>query len=235
MNRLQNFIHKENFTINFHKDFIVQQAMDVLPPRKPKRCTLFQTMRHQFFFLPYYAYLFQIVLVGIQFLLFQQDNNLPLKILFAVMIQLLFTNVLSQRSLLFEMEEIEQVTRTGKKSLVFIRYVLLGCFLYGELLALAVFTLFTDTIVFLKAAILISILYHSLSLFILYITIRFIPRVSLYSMSMLGIAALILGSALLYILYQLSLILLIPISILTLLCFYIYCYITMEKRCLSCN
>lgn len=235
MNPLQSFIHKENFDLKEQKNSILEQAKELLPPVQSYRCTLFQTMRQQFFFLPYYAYLFEIILAGLQLTLLNDSQYLSSKILFTVLTQLLFTYILARRSLLFEMEELEQVSRSGKKLLFFIRYLLIGFLMYGVLIVLIFSTLITKDIIFLKAAVLFSILYHMLSILIIYGTTQFSSHLSLTTMAIASTTLTLTAFILLQALAVMPFSILVGLSILTMILFYSYCYITMEKRCLLCN
>ena len=235
MNPLQSFIHKENFDLKEQKNSILEQTKGILPPVQSYRCTLFQTMRQQFFFLPYYAYLFEIILAGMQLILLNDSRYLSSKILFSVLTQLLFTYILARRSLLFEMEELEQVSRSGKKFLFFIRYLLIGFLMYGVLIVLIFSTLITKDMIFLKAAVLFSILYHMLSILIIYTTTRFFPYLTLTSIALASAVLILMAFVLLQALAAISCSILVGLSFLTMILFYSYCYITMEKRCLLCN
>lgn len=240
MKNLPNLIHRDTFNNDQKIEEIIRNAKDIIPVQTPNRGSLSSTIRQQWFFLPYYAFLFQILLCIIQLSLLNGSSPVQVSIIIVSILQLSLTLIMASRSTIFKMEELEQVTRCGQQQLFLIHYILLGFLLYIGLCLLTLISCLTGNLIFIKTSLLICTIYHLTSVLILYILSKVLTRNS-YQVTtisiILGLSIFVITSLMGVIkqLLQFSSLTLIFLTIISAIVFYVFCNQNIRKEHTSCN
>lgn len=233
MKKLHQYIHRERYANQKEVTAISNQAIQSIS-NQISYVSIWDTIKQQIRFLPWYTVLIQVTLLLFQLCLLQQTTIYqPIDYIIIICIictmQMSFTYYFAFRSNVYGMNELEQVTRTGKNMLFFIKYVILGCFLYPVLVFLMFLSFLVMQLNFMKTALIVCVLYHLLSIWLLhsYGTGRFISSMKILKDGMIYIVVTILAACLLW---NVSILSLSISAVISILLFYKYNHMVIRKE-----